>query len=146
VTNARREASQSRVLREIFRRAGHEIRNALSGVAVNLEVVHSRCSRTPVAAEVIPFADRARLQIAEATVLTNGLLALVNASVAGLADTQREALEKGGVSEEFQLNPDTSAVMSDIQQLAGAIGVSIEQRGSNVILRVLPEGQSHSKD
>lgn len=146
MTEARREASESRVLREVIRRGGHEIRNALSGVAVNLEVVRSRCSRDPISAEVVSFADRARSQIAEATVLTNGLLALVGAAVGGRGDAKGKATEKGGVSAEFTLNPDASAVMSDIQQLASAIGVKVEQRGSNVILQVLPEGQSHSKD
>jgi len=86
------------------------------------------------------------LQIAEATVLTNGLLALVSAAVAGGADAKARATDKGGAIAEFTLNPDASAVMSDIQQLAGAIGVKVEQRGSNVILQVLPEGQSHSKE
>ena len=78
--------------------------------------------------------------------LTNGLLALVSAAVAGPADTKAKAMEKGGVGAEITLNPDASALMSDIQHLASAIGVKVEQRGSNVILQVLPEGQSHSKD
>ncbi|HEX6628869.1 MAG TPA: hypothetical protein VF105_13015 [Gemmatimonadaceae bacterium] len=130
----------------MIRRAGHEIRNALSGVAVNLEVVRSRCSRDPISGEVVSFADRARLQIAEATVLTNGLLALVSAAVAGRNDAKATSARDGGISAEFALNPDASAVMSDIQQLASAIGITVEQRGSNVILQVLPEGYSHSKD
>jgi len=146
VTEARREASESRVLREVVRRAGHEIRNALSGVAVNLEVVRSRCSRDPISSEVVPFADRARLQIAEATVLTNGLLALLSAATAGRTDAKAKPAEMGGIGAEFTLNPDASVVMSDIQQLASAIGIEVEQRGSNVILKVLPEGQRHSKD
>lgn len=146
MTEARREASESPVLREVIRRAGHEIRNALSGVAVNLEVVRSRCSRDPISAEVVSFADRARLQIAEATVLTNGLLALVGAAVVGRTAAEEKAAKKGSTSAEFTLNPDASAGMSDIQHLARAIGVKVEQRGSNVILQVLPEGQSHSKE
>lgn len=99
-----------------------------------------------MSAEVVSFADRARLQIAEATVLTNGLLALVAAAVAGRTDAREKAPDKGGISAAFTLNPDASAVMSDIQQLASAIGVTVEERGSNVILHVLPEGPSHSKD
>jgi hypothetical protein len=36
--------------------------------------------------------------------------------------------------------------VSDIERLASRIAVGIEQHGHRVILRVLPEGKSHSKD
>jgi len=36
--------------------------------------------------------------------------------------------------------------MSDIERLASAIDVHVERRGERVILNVLPEGKSHSKD
>ena len=146
MTDARRQASESAVIREVIRRAGHEIRNALSGVSVNLEVVRSRCSRDPGSADVLSFADRARSQIETATALTNGLLALMAAVVAAEGDGTAKSAVKAGDSVELTLNADPSAVLSDIQQLAGAVGVLAEQRGANVILRVLPEGQSHSKD
>jgi hypothetical protein len=146
VTDARREASASPVLREIVRRAGHEIRNALSGVAVNLEVVRSRSAREGAAGEIVSFADRARLQVAAATTLTNGLIALVNAALPSQTDAKGKADVKAGDSLELLLNRDASAFMSDILLLARAVGISVEQRGANVILKVLPEGQSHSKD
>jgi len=145
VTEARREASASPVLRELVRRAGHEIRNALSGVAVNLEVVRSRSGREG-AGDIVSFADRARLQLSAATVLTNGLLALVNATLCDPPQGKAKADAKAGDSVELLLNRDASAFMSDIDLLARAIGFSVEQRGANVILKVLPEGQSHSKD
>ena len=144
MTEARQQASDSTALREIIRRSGHEIRNALSGVAVNLEVVRSRCSRDPKADDVLPFADRARLQVHAATVLTNGLLAIVAAAASAQSDPKGKS-RKSGEGAELALNADLSAVFSDIRQLAGAIGVSIEQRGINVILKVLPEGHGHSK-
>ena len=146
MTDARREASASPVLREIVRRAGHEIRNALSGVAVNLEVVRSRSAREEAASEIVSFADRARLQVAAATTLTNGLIALVNAALPGQTDAKGKPGVKAGDRLELLLNRDASAFMSDILLLAGAVGISVEQRGANVILKVLPEGQSHSKD
>ena len=147
MTEARREASDSAVLREVIRRAGHEIRNALSGVAVNLEVVRTRVSREQTSAEVLSFADRARVQVQAATTLTNGLLAVIGAAVAGSAPAAPgKSTAKSGEARELALNADLSAVLADIEQLASAIGVSIEQRGGNVILKVLPEGHSHSKD
>ncbi|OLE17014.1 MAG: hypothetical protein AUG20_00425 [Gemmatimonas sp. 13_1_20CM_3_60_15] len=145
MTDARREASASPVLREVVRRAGHEIRNALSGVAVNLEVVRSRSGREG-AGDIASFADRARLQVSAATALTNGLLALVNATLPDQPHAKAKTSAKAGDSVELLLNRDASAFMSDIDQLARAIGISVEQRGANVILKVLPEGQSHSKD
>ncbi|HKR07760.1 MAG TPA: hypothetical protein VJS39_01105 [Gemmatimonadaceae bacterium] len=146
MTDARREASASPALREIVRRAGHEIRNALSGVAVNLEVVRSRSGREGASGDIVSFADRARLQVSAATALTNGLLALINAALPDQAPAKGNPKAKAGDSVELLLNRDASAFMSDIDLLARAIGVSVEQRGANVILKVLPEGQSHSKD
>jgi hypothetical protein len=38
------------------------------------------------------------------------------------------------------------AVVSDIERLASRVGVAVEQHGRSVILTILPEGKSHSKD
>lgn len=146
MTDARREASESAVIREIIRRAGHEIRNALSGVGVNLEVVRSRCSRNAAGPDVLSFAERAQRQLAAATVLTNGLLALVDNAATGRIKPRADAADKDVQGVELAPTGDASVFLSDIQQLTSAIGVSVEQRGANVILKVLPEGQSYSKD
>lgn len=62
---------------EIANRVGHEIKNALNGVAVNLEVVRSRAQRVGVApAAVVPFAESASRQFEEVSRLTDALLAL----------------------------------------------------------------------
>jgi hypothetical protein len=143
VTDARLNAEDSKVLREVVRRAGHEIRNALNGIAVNVEVVRGRSTREAGSSEITPFAERAILQVSAASVLTNGLLALVNATLGGVGGKGTAERTTGSV--ELRLN-DASATLSDIQRLAAAIGVSVEQRGINVILKVLPQGQSHSKD
>jgi len=37
-------------------------------------------------------------------------------------------------------------VLADIERLASLIGVSVEHHDHRVILTVLPEGKSHSKD
>ena len=148
MTEARLSASDLKVIREVIRRAGHEIRNALNGVAVNVEVVRSRLSRDPAAGDTIPFAERAILNLSAASVLTNGLLALTNATLTSGADPVAQKAKKSpvsGGSVELTLG-NASAVLADIRRLAAAIDVSVEERGANVILRVLPEGQSHSKD
>ncbi|HEV7839355.1 MAG TPA: hypothetical protein VGO75_14905, partial [Gemmatimonadaceae bacterium] len=65
-------ADQAECAREILRRAGHELRNALSGVAVNVEVVRSRAAVAGGSAEIHSFAERASSQISEASALADG--------------------------------------------------------------------------
>jgi hypothetical protein len=149
VTDARqRDAAAPQVLREIIRRAGHEIRNALSGAAVNTEVVRSRSSREGASRDIATFAERAAAQIAEASSLADGLLALVGSVVAAQGDGHFKASDGGAGSRiELMIYGDAAVtVVSDIERLTSRIGVSVEQRGQSVILSILPEGKSHSKD
>src|ERR1700730_14969560 len=80
---ARAKADALELVREIIRRAGHEIRNALNGVAVNVEVMRSRVAQREgghgqaARPAIASFAERAGTQIGEATALTNGLLSLL---------------------------------------------------------------------
>jgi hypothetical protein len=39
-----------------------------------------------------------------------------------------------------------TGTVSDIERLASRVGVGVEQDGERVILTILPEGKSHSKD
>jgi hypothetical protein len=133
----------------MIRRAGHELRNALSGVAVNVEVVRSRAGREGATGELASFASRASAQVEEASSLTDGLLALVSSVVAAqAAGTLTEAGQHGSGSRiELMIYGDAApSVVSDIERLASRIGVRVEQHGRNVILTILPEGKSHSKD
>jgi hypothetical protein len=146
---ARAKADALEIVGEIIRRAGHEIRNALSGVAVNVEVVRSRVAREGSATEIATFAERASAQIGEATTLTNGLLALVRFVLAAEAQgTLRSAPGgSGGSRIELMIYGDRASVfVSDVKHLADRIGVGIEQGGKRVILTVSSEGKSHSKD
>ncbi len=143
------DAKAVQAIREIIRRAGHELRNALSGVAVNIEVVRSRSERGGSAQELTSFAERARLQAGVATALSDGLLALMGTVLASAADgTLRSVPGRGAETQtELMIYGDGAArLLSDIERLASLIGVSVEQQGERVILRVLPEGKSHSKD
>jgi len=145
---ARAKADALDIVREILRRAGHEIRNALNGVAVNVEVVRSRVAREATAAEVASFAQRAGAQIGEATALTNGLLALVGFVLAAEAEGTLRSVPgaSGGSRIELMIYGDRASVfMSDIEHLADRIGVGVEQGATRVILTVSPEGTNHSK-
>jgi hypothetical protein len=146
---ARAKADALDIVREVIRRAGHEIRNALNGVAVNVEVVRSRVSRAGASAEIVSFAERAGAQVGEATTLTNALLSLLTVVLA--AEAQGTLRGRSGSSGRSQLElmiygDRASAFMSDIKHLADRIGVGVEQDATRVILTVSPEGKSHSKD
>lgn len=132
-----------------MRRAGHEIRNALNGVAVNVEVVRSRVTHEESTKDVVSFADRAASQIGEASTLTDGLLALVSSVLAAEADGTLKIARgvSAGSRIELMIYGDRAPILlSDIKRLMDRIGVEVEQRAQRVILTILPEGKSHSKD
>ena len=138
-----------KAVREIVRRAGHELRNALSGVSVNVEVVRSRSEREASPKELTPFAERARLQVGVATMLNDGLLSLVSSVLSAAEDGTLRTVPGHGAQTQMELmiyGDRASSAVSDIERLASMVGVSVEQHGRRVILKVLPEGKSHSKD
>ena len=144
---AEAKAAALEIVREITRRAGHEIRNALSGVAVNVEVVKSRAARGDAADALAPFADRAALQVGAASALTDGLLGLVTSVLAAQAEGKLRTLAPNGPGSRIELmvyGDRASVILSGIRRLAEVIGVAVEEDGARVILTVLPEGKSHS--
>jgi hypothetical protein len=153
VTEDRSDKEAIDAVREIVRRAGHELRNALSGVTVNIEVVSSRLEREATSKDVVSFADRARLQASAATVLAQGVLSLAASVLAAIGEGTLKSFPykapDGTVQTRTELlihGQQAATFLSDIERLARAVSVSVEQRGSRVILKVLPEGKSHSKD
>lgn len=150
MTKARPQATEApEAVREIIRRAGHEIRNALNGVSVNVEVVRSRTAREESPKDVASFAERASAQVREASALTDGLMAFVDSVLMAQANGTLKSTggRSAGSQVELMVYGERGAVLvSDIQRLASRTGLGVEQRGQRVILRVLPEGKSHSKD
>ena len=64
-------------LQRAIGRASHDVKDALNGVAVNLEVVRGRSARADApAAAVAPFADAAAQQLERLTTLIEAVLAL----------------------------------------------------------------------
>jgi signal transduction histidine kinase len=64
-------------LQRALGRASHDVKDALNGVAVNLEVVRGRAARADArAAAVAPFADAAAHQLERLTTLIEAVLAL----------------------------------------------------------------------
>jgi hypothetical protein len=146
--NAKAKSDALEIVREITRRAGHEIRNALSGVAVNVEVVKSRAARGDAADALAPFADRAALQVGLASALTDGLLGLVGAVLAAEAEGKLRTVPDHAAGTRIELTvygDRASVILDNIRRLADVIGVAVEEHAERVILTVLPEGKSHSK-
>src|SRR5690606_17347585 len=78
-------------LQELARRTSHEVRNALNGVSVNLEVIRSRLERAAesgdeVAASVVPFARSAAEQLDQLAGITEAFLSLSRSAASGSAD------------------------------------------------------------
>jgi signal transduction histidine kinase len=117
------EASSSgwlRALQGLAGRIAHEIKNPLNAVAVNLEVVRSRCERGSVEpAAVLPFAAAAAGELERVTRLVEALLALARpaqpdlATLAGPVITLYDALA----------NAEGGSVVMDLSE--GATGIDI---------------------
>lgn len=64
-------------LQRAMARASHDVKDALNGVSVNVEVIRSRAARADVAASAVaPFADAAGQQLERLTILIEAILAL----------------------------------------------------------------------
>jgi hypothetical protein len=114
-----------------------------------VEVVRSRSAREGSAKELTAFADRASAQVGEASALTDGLIALVGSVLSAQAAGTLKSTggHDSGAAVELTIHGDAApVVVSAIERLASRIAVGVEQHGPIVILRVLPEGKSHSKD
>ena len=123
----------------------------MNGVAVNVEVVRSRSEGATgtSARELTPFAERAVIQVGEASALTDGLLAFVSAVMSAVEDGTLRTVSGHGAQTQMELmiyGDRAPSIVSDIERLASAVNVSVEQHGQRVILTILPEGKSHSKD
>ena len=105
-------------LYELGRPLGHELRNALNGVAVNLEVVRSRARGDAPASAVARFAESAGEQLDTLAELTDALLTLV-----------RPVAEPA----------DLGAVLARLATILGAVA---RPEGGAVTLRVVPDGEA----
>ena len=75
------------ILREFARDSGHELRNALNGLVVNLEVVRVRSSNPGEAAD--QFLSQAIEQAEESVRLAEGTIALLNLVTGSIDDSGR---------------------------------------------------------
>ena len=86
------------VLRDFARASGHELRNALNALVVNLEVVRSRPDAVDDSVRL--FVQQAVDQAEESVRLAEGTISLLNTIVRAIDSTgslEAEAVEPGGV-------------------------------------------------
>lgn len=132
-------------LQRLAGRVAHEIRNPLNAVAVNLEVVRSRCERGTVEPPaVLPFATAAAGALERASRLIDALLALARparsdlATLAGPVITLYDALataEGGSVS--MDLSEGLTGIEVAADDARAALAATLEEMlGPGVAIRV----------
>lgn len=139
-TSKGNEAQVSEVLAVISRRASHELRNALNGVAVNVEVVRSRLARPNAdLAELQTFAERASRESDLAASLANGLADLTRLLARAAAATGPSTMKKASDSTTVAVpvcSSDDSEVTPDLKALGARMGVTVRLDSSTIIFTV----------
>ena len=131
-------ADWKRTLEKAAGAAGHEARNALNGLAVNLEVVRAMAQRA--GHDVEPFMSQAVLQSEESIRLTEAAVALLKLVVGAMGAEGRltfESADRGQIS--MDAGPDAERVSASLKPLADRQVLSVERSGSTVILRIPEE-------
>lgn len=125
---------QKSILQALARSSGHELRNALNGLVVNLEVVRAQTAAARVSVE--PFMAHAVAQSEESIRLAEAAIALM-LLIVGSATAGNSGMFDGGKNE---VRLDAG---SDAERLEKALGalvtrgvVTVERSGSTVILRI----------
>jgi signal transduction histidine kinase len=136
VTDDRDEPDWLPVLRDMSRNAGHELRNSLNALVINLEVVRSRTD--PKDAGVHPFVIQAVDQAEESVQIAEGTIALLNLVVNAVASDGTLALQyvlpRGASIRSPQGEADKAT--RAMQHLAKRAGGSVETGDAAVILSI----------
>jgi signal transduction histidine kinase len=116
--------------------AGHELRNALNGLLVNLEVVRSMAHASGSVAE--PFMTQALSQSEESARLAEAAIAMMKL-IAG--DHGRDPWNSPNPREiGFEAGSGAERLAEALKPLAERGVLSVETSGSTVILRIREEG------
>ena len=120
-------------LAAIARAAGHELRNALNALVVNLEVVRSRVTD----AATQPFADQAVEQSEESVRLAEASIALLNLIVGAIGEDGhfRGTVVSDGIRIEGR-EEEVERVVRALRSLEDRKAVSVDTSGSTVILSI----------
>lgn len=119
------------------RAAGHELRNSLNALVVNLEVVRSRSSEPAVQ----PFLDQSVSQSEESVRLAEGAIALLNLVVGAVGHDgflRCRLTEDGGVDIDA-IPGEAERGARALKALADRADLSVGASDSSVILRIRPD-------
>ena len=115
--------------------AGHELRNALNGVVVNLEVVRVMTQAAGLSAE--PFMGQARQQSEESVRLGEAVIALIRLLAAAIGPDGQLLCGSAGTNQvSLQAGADAERIHAALQPLSERGAVFVERSGSTVILRI----------
>lgn len=121
------------MLKEISRSSGHELRNALNALVVNLEVVRS-CSKDP---SIQQFVDQSVTQSEESVRLAESAIALLNLIVESIGpDGAVRCSRVDGDSIRIEASHgEAERAARSLGCLADRAGMSVDVLGSAVILK-----------
>jgi hypothetical protein len=127
-------AGTTPVLSHVARAAGHELRNSLNALVVNLEVVRSRSSELAVQ----PFLEQSVAQSEESVRLAEAAIALMNLIVGAVGpdgSLRCRLTDDGGISIDATPGESERAGRA-LKALADMADLSVDASDSSVILRV----------
>jgi hypothetical protein len=117
----------------IARASGHELRNALNALVVNLEVVRSRVTDPSTQ----PFADQAVMQSEESARLAESSIALLNLVVGAIgSDGTFRGSSSGGA---VRIEGSEGEIERSVRALRGLVergAVRVDTSGTTVILSI----------
>lgn len=140
MTDVKSEANLERrkTLEAAASAAGHEMRNALNGLVVNLEVVRSMALASGFAAE--PFMTQALAQSEESVRLAEAAIAMMKLLAGAIGEDSRTSLMSADTREvAIEAGSGAGGISAALQPLADRGVLSVETSGSTVILRVPEE-------
>lgn len=125
--------------------AGHEVRNALNGLAVNLEVVRSMAVASGFVAE--PFMTQAVTQSEESIRLAEAAIALMQLLAGAVGgDGRVSSMSADARQVGVEAGAGADRISSALQPLHDRGVLSAETSGSTVILRITENSPKTSKN
>ena len=123
------------VLRDFARASGHELRNALNGLVVNLEVVRARSSNLDDAAR--SFLQQSIDQADQTSRLAEGAIALLNVLVGAIDGAGNlKAKFVAPRSVEIEAGPEAERVARYLSTLSERTSFAADVSGGTVILSI----------
>jgi signal transduction histidine kinase len=123
------------VLRDFARASGHELRNALNGLVVNLEVVRTRSAKLDDAERA--FLAQAIREADQVSRLAEGTIALLSMLVAAIDDTGSLTVKLAGPrSVEIDAGSEAERVVRNLATLVERTSLTADVSGGTVILSI----------